>query len=485
MATNKPPPLADPGQPLQARPLDPITPVTHIADIRPEDVAVAAKPEEQTAAADPENIFSTGGKNYRTLGKWDTVYVLVSNQIGLGILSLPGCLKVLGIVPGIFAIVGIGSMSAYTAYELLMFYRAHPHVVSVVEMCRVVGGRPLEIAAGLGLMLKVMMTCASAAVTLSVSFNTLSSHAYCTVVFITIASVACWCLCLPRTVKFVSRSGIPSTVSIVAAALIVMISLGVASPKKAPPGWDKKIDIVGNPTFREGLNACLKICYAYAGNISFVSYMAEMKNPSRDFPFALATLEVFSITIYTIAAITIYCLAGEYTASPALGSASTIPAKAAYGVVIPAVFATAMAFGHTGIKYIYVVLMKWMKATDRVTDRSVKSWATWIGCVTIFWVLVWIISNAIPVFDSILAISSATTIAWFTFGLSAIFWFHLKWGNLTKDWTTIALAGVNGLMIVQSLFMNAGGLWSSITELMEIFEKSEVRGAFSCGDNSV
>ncbi|UPK95309.1 hypothetical protein LCI18_006244 [Fusarium solani-melongenae] len=434
-----------------------------------------------------QNIFNQGGKNYRTLGRWDTVFVLVTNQVGLGVLSLPGCLKVLGVVPGVIAIIGLGSLSAYTAFELLQFYRRYPHVVNVVDMCGIVAGRPLEIIAGIGLMIKVMMTCASASVTLSVSFNTLSNHAICTVGFVSVAVVACWVLCLPRTVQFVSQSGIPSTISIMAAALIVMIGLGVAQPSQAPPGWEKEIEIIGHPTFRQGLNACLKICYAYAGNISFVSYMAEMKNPSKDFPMALACLEVFSITLYTIVAIAIYCLAGEYTTSPALGSAPKIPAMAAYGVVLPAVFATAMAFGHTGIKYMYVVVMRAIKATDQVTDKSFKSWGIWVACVTLYWIIVWVISNAIPIFDSILSISSATTIAWFTFGLSAIFWFHLNWGNLTKDWKKITLSIINGLLIVQSVFMNAAGLWSSISELIAIFDddKSSVRGAFSCGDNSV
>ncbi|KAM0273162.1 hypothetical protein ACHAQH_008453 [Verticillium albo-atrum] len=434
----------------------------------------------------PTNIFNQGGENYRTLGRWDTVFVLITNQVGLGILSLPGCLKVLGVVPGVIAIIGLGSISAYTAYILLQFYRRYPHVVNIVDMCRIIGGKPLEVVAGLGLLIKVMMTCASAAVTLSVSFNTLSGHAFCTTIFITIAVIACWILCLPRTVKFVSQSGIPSTISILAAAFIVIISLGVSKPSAAPPGWDKEIAVIGKPTFREGLNACLKICYAYAGNISWVGYMAEMRNPSRDFPVALACLEIFSITIYTVIAIAIYCLAGDYTTSPALGSAPITPAKIAYGVVLPAVFATAMAFGHTGIKYMYVVAMRAMKSTHQVTDRSVKSWGTWFACVTLYWVIVWVISNAIPIFDSILSISSATTIAWFTFGLSAIFWLHLNRGQYFENWKKGALTVFNCLLIVQSLFMNAGGLWSSITQLVDIFnsDSSSVRGAFSCGDNS-
>ncbi|KIL87053.1 n amino acid transport system protein [Fusarium avenaceum] len=434
-----------------------------------------------------QNIFNQGGENYRTLSKWDTVFVLLTNQIGLGVLSLPGCLRVLGVVPGVIAIIGLGSLSAYTAYELLQFYRKYPHVVNVVDMCGIIGGRPLEVIAGIGLMIKVMMTCASASVTFSVAFNTLSNHAFCTVSFVVIAVVASWVLCLPRTVKFVSQSGIPSTISILAAALVVMISLGVSSPSQAPPGWEKEIQVVGNPTFRQGVNACLKICYAYAGNIGFVSYMAEMKNPSRDFPHALACLEVFSITLYTIVAVVIYCLAGEYTTSPALGSAPRTSAMAAYGIVLPCLFGTVMSFGHIGSKYMYVVAMRTIKATHQVTDRSVKSWSVWVLCVTLYWIAVFVISNAIPIFDSILSISSATTIAWFTFGLSAIFWFHINKGQYTKNWKKKVLCVINGLLIVQSLFMNGGGLWSSITELLDIFEndQSAIRGVFSCGDNSI
>ncbi|KAJ3531430.1 hypothetical protein NM208_g8880 [Fusarium decemcellulare] len=45
---------------------------------------------------------------------------------------------------------------------------------------------------------------------------------------------------------------------------------------------------------RDGLNAYLKVCYAFSGNVSFVSYMAEMTNPQKDFHVALAWLEISS-----------------------------------------------------------------------------------------------------------------------------------------------------------------------------------------------
>ncbi|KIL86649.1 hypothetical protein FAVG1_09904 [Fusarium avenaceum] len=428
-----------------------------------------------------------GAKNFRNMSKWDTTFALLTNQVGLGVLSLPSVLKTMGIIPGLIAIIGIGLLSWYTAFVLKKFYGKHPHVVNVVDMTRVVGGRILYIIAGIGLMVQVIMTAASASVTLSIAFNTISSHSVCTVGFIGIGCLCCWVLCAPRTSKFVSQSGIPCMVSVIAASLLVMISLGVKNPTAAPADWHKDIKIVANPDFRSGLNACLKICYAYSGNINFVTYMAEMIDPVKDFGFALGMLEVVSISFYVIVAIAIYCLGGEYTVSPALGSAPENIAKIAYGIVLPAILSTGLAFGHTGIKYVYVVVMKRFKLQSEMTANNVRSWSIWMTIVTVFWVLCFILSNAIPVFDSILSIASATTISWFTFGFSAVFWFHMNWHQMFSSPTKIALTFVNAFLICISIFMNAAGLWSSITELLDLFaaDSSQIQGVFSCGSNSI
>ncbi|KAK7402449.1 hypothetical protein QQX98_011810 [Neonectria punicea] len=428
-----------------------------------------------------------GSKNFRTMTKWDTVFALLTNQVGLGVLSLPAVLKVFGIIPGIIAIIGIGCLSWYTAFELKQFYSRHQHVLNIVDMATVVGGRPFEIIAGIGLLIQVIMTAASASVTLSIAFNTISGHSLCTVGYIGIGCLGCWVLCAPRTAKFVSQSGLPCCVSVIAAALIVMISLGISDPTDAPMDWHKEIVIVGKPTFREGLNACLKICYAYSGNINFVSYMAEMIDPVQDFNFALACLEVSSIGFYTIVAIAIYCLAGEYTVSPALGSAPKITAQIAYGIVLPAVYSTGLAFGHTGIKYVYVEVMKQFKLTHEMTANTVRSWSIWMTIVTVFWTLCFILSNAIPVFDSILSIASATTISWFTFGLSAIFWLHINWDVKFKGWRKISLTCLNFFLIFISLFINGAGLWSSVTELIDIMNSDDnsIQGVFDCGSNAL
>lgn len=432
------------------------------------------------------NIFSEGARNYRTMGRWDTILVLITNQVGLGILSLPRVLHILGIVPGVIAIIGLGIVSTYTAYELLQFYRRHPHCVNMADMARVVGGLPFEIILGIGLFINIILTCGSVTVTISVALNTITNHGMCTVGFAGIAALVCWALCLPRTFKFVSQVGIPSTISIIAAILIVMISLGVAAPQNAPPGFERNLRVVGNPTFAEGATAILGICYAYAGNIAFISYMAEMKDPSKDFVPALGVLQVFSILLYLLTAITIYCLSGQYTTSPALGSAPAVPAKVAYGIVLPALFATGLVFGHTAIKYLFVVIMRIMNCTDQVTKRSTKSWSIWIFCTTLFWILAFVLASAIPIFDSILSISSATFIAWFTFGISGVFWYHRNWQDKFKG-RNIILAVINALIIMQALFMNGAGLWASITRLIDTFnsQSNAVNGAFTCANNAI
>lgn len=426
------------------------------------------------------------GRTYRTMGRWDALFALLCTQFGLGVLGIPGAMRDLGVIPGIIAIVGIGVVSGYAGLELLQFFARYPHCVNIIDMVEVVGGRPWQVVAAVGLVIQLLTTCASTAVTLSVALNSLTEHVMCTVGFIGIACIACFILCVPRTVKFVAHSGYPTFASILLAALIVMISLGVSGPPNVPEDWTADIKLFASPSFRQVFNACLRIIYAFAGNITFVTYMAEMRHPVRDFPWALGGLISISIGLYLILAITIYCLAAEYTTSPALGSAPIIPAKIAYGIVIPAVMTAGLSNGHVGIKYVFIQFLRWRGKVEHITSNSLYSWAAWLGCAAAFWVSSFIISNVIPIFDSILSISSATTYAWFTYGIAAILWFHINKGRYFKTPLQILLTVVHICLVVFSFFLNGGGLWASITELIGFFDSGDgVRGVFDCGDNSI
>ncbi|KAK7212128.1 hypothetical protein V2G26_019306 [Clonostachys chloroleuca] len=428
-----------------------------------------------------------GGNNYRTMGRWDTVFALVTNQMGLGILSLPGTLKILGLVPGLIAIFAIGSLTWYAGYVLYEFYARYPFVINLVEMVKVIGGKRWEAVAFSMFIFQLVLTGASTAVTLSIVFNSISEHAMCTVGFIGIACLVIFIFCIPRTMKFVSQSGIPCFLSITVGALVTMIGLGVGHPAKAPADWKlgSGLTIAGHPSFQQGLTACIRIFFAFAGNFAFCSYMAEMKDPVRDFPFALRGLFIASMSVYAAFAAILYVLAGEYTTSPALGSAPLVYAKAAYGIVIPAVLTSGLSNGHIAIKLVHVQVMRAMNLTKEITANTFRSWAIWIGIGIAFWVISFIISNAIPIFDSIVSISSCATYSWTTWGIAGFLWLHLNKGSWFSTWKKRGLFCLNVSLIVLSLFMNSAGLWASISELLDAFKTgSGVRGCFDCGDNS-
>lgn len=318
-----------------------------------------------------------------------------------------------------------------------------------------------------------------------VALNTLSNHALCTVAFMAFPHFICWLLCLPRKLTFASAMSWGCTISIVAAVLIVMIALGVAGPN-APPGFEVKIHLFGKPSFVDTINALLNIAFAFAGNQSFISVMAEMRDPGKDFPPALFMQKSFEVVIYIIVACVIYALAGDAVTSPALGTAPTIPAKIAYGILLPSVLGTGMVIGITAIKYMYITFMRWHKP-DQVNVHSAFTWTMWVLIGTLFWIVTFVVSNAIPIFSSVLNISAAIFISWFTFGLTSVFWLHLNW---KVQWSTPrkkALAVLNYSILLMTLFLNAGGLYTSLKALLDIFNNpnSQLNGPFTCGDNSI
>ena len=290
------------------------------------------------------------GENYRTLGRWRACVILITIEVGIGVLSLPAALQTLGLIPGVIAILGFGGLTTYCGYIMVQFYRRYPMVTNLVDCALYVGGKPFEYFLGVAFVFNLVLICASANITMSVALNTLSNHALCTVAFMAFPHIVCWLLCLPRKLSFAAAFSWICTISIVAAVLIVMIALGVGGPQ-APPGFDAKITLVGKPTFVETVNSLLNIAFAFAGNQSFISVMAEMRNAPKDFPPALFMQKSFEVVVYIVVACVIYGLAGDAVTSPALGSAPVIPAKIAYGILIPSVLGTGLVIGITAIKY--------------------------------------------------------------------------------------------------------------------------------------
>ncbi|KAF2832740.1 amino acid transporter [Ophiobolus disseminans] len=453
------------------------------------DTRVGDMTDIQNASKRPEAAGTTGRKKLNTT---QTVIIFITNEVGIGILSLPSALNTLGFFPGILCIVVMGMLSLYTAYNLIQYWRKYPYMLNIVDYGRVLGGPWVEGIFAVGFLINMALICASAVVTLTIGLNTVSEHATCSVVFTVVAAVAMWALCVPHSMRFVSWASWPCTASIVCMLVIVLISLGVQGPRN--PDLPLNLKAIGNPSFTQAVSAFLNIAFAYTGNQAFPTVLAEMENPSRDFPRAVTIEKCITTTIYVVVASTIYALAGENVTSPAIGSLQITMAKVAYGVAFLGLLGTGLIFGMTSARYLHVFFMRHVHLIQRgqsgrrasvasdpsrgrrsslaMPEASKKTeWAVWIFAVTLFWFVVWILSNAIPVFNSLLNISSSLLLSWFTWGVTVLFWFHLNWnGRWRSSGKKIAVAALNVFILIIVFFMMVPGMYASIAALMAVFD---------------
>jgi len=474
-------------------------------DTSDNDTRVGDMSNIQNASKRPEQSAPSGKKKLTTT---QAVIIFVTNEVGIGMLSLPSALSVLGVFPGILCIIFMGLLSLYTAYNLVQYWRIYPYMLNIVDYGRVLGGPWLEAVFAVGFLINMALISASAVVTISIGLNTVSDHATCTVVFTLVAALAMWALCVPHSMRFVSWASWPCTISILATVLIVVITLGVQGPRN--PELPRNLQVIGSPTFTQAVSAFLNIAFAYTGNQAFPTVLAEMENPSRDFPRAIAIEKCITTTIYTVVAIAVYSLSGEQVASPAIGSLQDTMAKFSYGVAFIGLLGTGLIFGMTSARYLHVFFLRHINLIQRkktserhgsvvsdpelgrssslaMPETSKKTdWAVWIFSVTLFWVVVWIIANAIPVFNSLLNISSSLLLSWFTWGVTVLFWFHLNWkGKWRSSKKKLATAAFNVFIMVLVLFMMVPGMYASIKTLLAVFNdpNQKVNGAFTCADN--
>jgi hypothetical protein len=111
--------------------------------------------------------------------------------------------------------------------------------------------------------------------------------------------------------------------------IIVMIGVGITKP------GDGVVAVVDTNLYH-GFSAVCNIVFAFCGHAAFFGLMAELKNP-KDFTKSLCLLQGIDMGLYITAALVIYCYAGSDVTSPALGSASPMVAKVAYGIALPTV----------------------------------------------------------------------------------------------------------------------------------------------------
>ncbi|EHA17718.1 hypothetical protein ASPNIDRAFT_123490 [Aspergillus niger ATCC 1015] len=194
---------------------------------------------------------------------------------------------------------------------------------------------------------------------------------------------------------------------------------------------------------------------SFLSSISFASVLgavfAGMLRGVRDYPRALALLQMSEVTLYMVTAIVIHVLVGNDVASPSLKSVSPIFKKISYGIAIPTVadrisqiVIAGAVNAHVAVKSIYLRMFHSRNAMQSRPLGAISLWAA--VCVTL-WFLAWVFSESTPVFNDILGLASSFFASWFIFNLPGVFWLYLNVHGKPLNWKQTILIGFNCIIV--------------------------------------
>ncbi|CAI7642546.1 unnamed protein product [Penicillium manginii] len=325
------------------------------------------------------------------------VSVMIAETISLGILSLPKTLSILGLIPGIFTILLIGSISSYTGYTIGQLKTQHPEIHSMADAGDLLLGKAGRRVLGFGQLVFFIFVMGSHILTFSIMMNVLSDHSACTMLYSSMGLLISFLLTLPRRLERLSHLSTVSFISIIGAVLTDMIGVSASKMVASP------IPLFSSPapTVHDACLAIANIIFAYAGHVAFFTLFSELKD-IKDFPKALSLLQLCEMVMYTISAIVIFLYVGPSVTSPALNSAGILFRKISYGIAIPTIVIGGVVNAHVAVKFIYVRIFR---GTNSMHTRSFTARAAWAGICAVIWIVSWLIAEGIPIFNDVLGLA--------------------------------------------------------------------------------
>ncbi|WWC70826.1 uncharacterized protein I206_104778 [Kwoniella pini CBS 10737] len=456
----------------------------------PSDIKIKPDHDLETATISTDDVFgqiSEDGPNYRNVGWLGTTVLLIKSQIGVGVLSVPSTLAVLGIVPGIICLWVISAIICWSDYVVGQFKRNHPSIYGIDDvgylLFRGKIGRDV-----IAVMYWLFMTCvaASGLLGISIGLNAISSHGTCTAVFVAVATVVAFFMSCIQTLGKISWLGWVGLVSIMSALLTLTIAVGLEDrPATAPQGgdtWDKELVIFGNPSFTEAITAVSALVFAFTGTPAFFGIVSEMRD-QRKYTQSMLLSQGFVTAVDTVVGVVVYYYCGQFVASPALGSAGGTLKKICYGLALPGLFVTAMMFTHLPAKFLFVRLLRGSK---HLTSNSPKHYIIWYSCVAGCVLFSYIIASAIPVFDGIASLVGALFGTVLCIQLMAGMWLYDNWHRDPAGRNTLwkCLICWNIFVIGLGSFLMVAGTYGAVIDIKDSYAANQGAGAWSCRDNS-
>lgn len=272
-------------------------------------------------------------------------------------------------------------------------------------------------------------------VSISTAFNALSEHGACTTVFTLVAAILVTAFSSIRTFSKLGWLTWVGFVTFVIAVLIFTVAVTQQDrPAAAPQTGDFDLGFVAIafPTFAAGMTATLNIFISGSGSSMYLPIISEMRSP-RDYHKAAYVAGFLVGALYLSLSLVIYRYCGVWLASPAFGSAGLLFKKISYGVALPGLVIGTGIYSHVAAKYLFVRVLR---GSRHLQDNTATHWCTWLGINIALGTLSYIVAEAVPILNYLLALAASLCFAPFSLIFPAILWMydfkHLRTGSF-KD----------------------------------------------------
>lgn len=405
-----------------------------------------------------------GERKFNRLGWKRLTVVLFVEAIALGSLSLPAAFATLGMVAGIICTVGIGFIATYASYEVGAVKLKYPEINNYGDIGRLLLGEWGFWLVTLSFMCGMLLNVGSHCLTGTIALADITQSDVCGVVFGAVSAVVLFLLAIPPAFADLAILGYIDIVSILVAIGITFIATGIQQSKQ--PGGIQSSDWSAWPAedidFSSAMVAINNIVFAYSFAVALPSFMSEMHTP-RDYVKSVCTLGAFQAFLYTVIGAVIYAFVGQSVQAPALLSAGPVVSRVAFGIALPVIFISGSINISIGARYIHGNIYR-HSLTRYVNSK--RGWVTWVMLVAVCTAISWIVSEAIPVFTTILSISGALLNSGLCYYIPALIWFVLvKEGSLysRRNWLR---ACCNALVFLFGIGVLGCGTYATIVVLV-------------------
>ncbi|KAL4796018.1 hypothetical protein BDV19DRAFT_378484 [Aspergillus venezuelensis] len=311
-------------------------------------ITAKASHAETIAHDDVFGDITKEGPNFRNVGFVGTIVLMMKTQIGLGVLTIPSALDVLGMVPGIICSLAVAVITTWSGYIIGAFKLRHREVYSIDDAGGIMFGLPGRVVLSRVLSVYYVFNSGSAILGIAIGLNAVSTHATCTAVFVAVAAIVGFILASIRTLGKITWLAL--------LVIMVTIAVGVQDRPSAAPRTDGP----------------LVLDWRVAGR--FFSIASEMRDPKK------------------YSAAMIICQGGVTVVYAVIGCVII-----SYAFALPGVLVTMTIVTHRNSS----------SGSRHLTSNTPTHWLTWLGCTFGITLIAWIIASTIPVFDSLVSLIGA------------------------------------------------------------------------------